>query len=593
MYATPTVNNPVLRRKNFFSTLTEALDYASQGQTGYNFYSGAGELFAALPYATLREEARSLAKRLANMGVARGSRVALVADMNPDFVRFFFACQYAGLTPVPLPAQLQFGGRKAYVAQLKRLLSTCRAELAMAPDAFLPFLTDAAAGSNVRFLGTPQDYDVLTETQAPLNPVRPTDLAYLQYTSGSTQFPRGVMITQKAVLSNLLAIIQEGVKVREGDRAVSWLPFFHDMGLVGLLLCPMASQISVDFLNTMDFAMRPRLWLRLMSENRATISFSPPFGYELAARRLRDNDVHKYDLRSWRVAGVGAEMIRPESLRHFADRLRPSGFDDRAFLPCYGMAECSLAVCFGPQGQPLQTDHVDGNLLSEHQIAVPVDPKAGNGNGRSSTFVNCGLPLPGYELEIRNSAGRVLPERHCGTLYLRGSSVMSGYFGDPKSTRAVLSEDGWLNTGDIAYQIGSSVVITGREKDMIIIHGRNIWPQDIECLAELHPEVGTRNALAFSVPDPDGGEQAVVMVQCCLSDSRKSADLEERIHRLIRDELGIICKVALVPQDSLPHTTSGKPSRSSARKEYLRRTIMDQSPNRRRGVDIGAIPVPA
>jgi len=170
---------------------------------------------------------------------------------------------------------------------------------------------------------------------------------------------------------------------------------------------------------------------------------------------------------------------------------------------------------------------------------------------------------------------------------------MSGYFGDPKSTRAVLSEDGWLNTGDIAYQIGSSVVITGREKDMIIIHGRNIWPQDIECLAELHPEVGTRNALAFSVPDPDGGEQAVVMVQCCLSDSRKSADLEERIHRLIRDELGIICKVALVPQDSLPHTTSGKPSRSSARKEYLRRTIMDQSPNRRRGVDIGAIPVPA
>jgi len=593
MYATPTVNNPVLRRKNFFSTLTEALDYASQGQTGYNFYSGAGELFAVLPYATLREEARSLAKRLANMGVARGSRVALVADMNPDFVRFFFACQYAGLTPVPLPAQLQFGGRKAYVAQLKRLLSTCRAELAMAPDAFLPFLTDAAAGSNVRFLGTPQDYDVLTETQAPLNPVRPTDLAYLQYTSGSTQFPRGVMITQKAVLSNLLAIIQEGVKVREGDRAVSWLPFFHDMGLVGLLLCPMASQISVDFLNTMDFAMRPRLWLRLMSENRATISFSPPFGYELAARRLRDNDVHKYDLRSWRVAGVGAEMIRPESLRHFADRLRPSGFDDRAFLPCYGMAECSLAVCFGPQGQPLQTDHVDGNLLSEHQIAVPVDPKAGNGNGRSSTFVNCGLPLPGYELEIRNSAGRVLPERHCGTLYLRGSSVMSGYFGDPKSTRAVLSEDGWLNTGDIAYQIGSSVVITGREKDMIIIHGRNIWPQDIECLAELHPEVGTRNALAFSVPDPDGGEQAVVMVQCCLSDSRKSADLEERIHRLIRDELGIICKVALVPQDSLPHTTSGKPSRSSARKEYLRRTIMDQSPNRRRGVDIGAIPVPA
>ena len=592
MDATPTLNNPALRREGFFSTLTEALDYASQGQTGCNFYSGAGELFAVLPYATLRKEALSLAKKLVNTGVARGSRVALVADMHPDFVRFFFACQYAGLIPVPLPAQLQFGGRKPYVAQLKRLLSDCQAELAMAPDAFLSFLTDAAAGSNVRFSGTPQDYDVLAETRTPLNPLGPTELAYLQYTSGSTRFPRGVMISQKAVLSNLLAIIQEGVKVREGDRAVSWLPFFHDMGLVGLLLCPMASQISVDFLNTLDFAMRPRLWLKLMSENRATISFSPPFGYGLVARRLRDDDVHKYDLRSWRVAGVGAEMIRPESLMHFADRLRPSGFDDRAFLPCYGMAECSLAVCFGPQGQPLQTDHVDGNLLSEHQIAVPVDPQAGDGNGRSNTFVNCGLPLSGYELEIRDSAGRVLPERHCGTLYLRGPSVMSGYFGDPRSTRAVLSEDGWLNTGDSAYQIGSSVVITGREKDMIIIHGRNIWPQDIEYLAELQPEIGTRDALAFSVPGPEGEEQAVVMAQCCILDRQKSAELEDRIHRLIRDELGIICKVLLVPPDSLPHTTSGKPSRSSARKEYIRRTMMYQSANPKKEGYTGVIPSP-
>ena len=579
MEATPTLNNPVLLRKYSFSTLTEALDYASQGQTGYNFYSGTGELAAVLPYATLREEARVLAKKMTRMGAARGARVALVADMNPDFVRFFFACQYAGLTPVPLPAQLQFGGRKAYVAHLRRLLSDCQAELAMAPDAFLPFLTEAAEGSNVRFLGTPQGYDVLDETDASLNPVGPTDLAYLQYTSGSTHFPRGVMISQKAILSNISAIAQEGVKVREGDRAVSWLPFFHDMGLVGLLLCPMAILVSVDFINTRDFAKRPRLWLRLMSENRATISFSPPFGYELTARRLRDDDVHKYDLRSWRVAGVGAEMIRPEFLRHFADKLRPSGFDDRAFLPCYGMAECSLAVCFGPQGQSLQTDHVDADLLSEHQIAVPVDPRAGNGHARYNTFVNCGLPLSGYEVEIRNSAGQVIPERHCGTLYVRGPSVMSGYWGNPKSMQSVLTEDGWLNTGDLAYRIGSSVVITGREKDMIIVHGRNIWPQDIEHLAELQPDIGTRDALAFSVPGPDGEEQAIVMVQCCVSDEQKNADLAERIHRLIYDELGILCKVVLVPPDSLPLTTSGKPSRSSARKEYIRRTVPAQSTN--------------
>jgi len=247
--------------------------------------------------------------------------VALVADTNPDFVRFFFACQYAGLTPVPLPAQLQLGARKAYVTQLKRLLADCQAEMAMAPDAFLSFLTEAAEGLDLRFLGTPRDYDVLAETHKPLNPAEPTDLAYLQYTSGSTRFPRGVMISQKAVLSNLMSIIQEGVMAREGDRAVSWLPFFHDMGLVGLLLCPMATQASVDFLNTLHFAMRPRTWLKLMSENRGTVSISPPFGYELTARRFRDEDVDKYDLSSWRIAGVGAEMIHPESLRSFADNL--------------------------------------------------------------------------------------------------------------------------------------------------------------------------------------------------------------------------------------------------------------------------------
>jgi len=181
------------------------------------------------------------------------------------------------------------------------------------------------------------------------------------------------------------------------------------------------------------------------------------------------------------------------------------------------------------------------------------------------------VPLPGYELEIRDPAGRVLPDRHCGALYLRGPSVMSGYFGDPEATRAVLSEDGWLNTGDLAYRIGSRIFITGREKDLIIIHGRNIWPQDIECLAELQPEIRTRDASAFSVPDPEGKEQAVVMVQCRVSDKRKSAELKERIHRLISEELGIVCKVELAPRNSLPRTTSGKPSRSDARKEYLRR----------------------
>jgi len=575
MEATPTTNKLPSQNKKYFSTLTEALDYAAQGQTGYNFYSGGGKLYAVLSYAELQKEARMLARRLINLDATRGSRVALVANTHPDFVRFFFACQYAGLTPVPLPAQIQLGSREAYITQLERLLLTCQPKLAMATDDFLPFLTEAVAKLNVRFMGSPQDYDKLPESNTPLHPMGSTELAYLQYTSGSTRFPRGVMITQKAVLSNLLSIIKYGVKLRSGDRAVSWLPYFHDMGLVGLLLAPMAGQISVDYLSSRDFAMRPRLWLKLMSENRGTISFSPPFGYELTAWRLRADEVRNYDLRAWRVAGVGAEMIRTDSLEHFADLLKPSGFDERAFLPCYGMAECSLAVCFGPLGKGLQTDHVDTNLLTKQQKAVPVNPDTGN--GKSNIFANCGLPLPGYELEVRDSTGRLIPERQCGTLHVRGPSIMSGYFGDLKTTQSVISPGGWLNTGDLAYQIGDSVVITGREKDLIIINGRNIWPQDIEYLAELQPEIRIRDTSAFSLADSNGKELAVLMVQCRESDKQRLTDLKKRLHRLIFEELGIDCIIEFVPRNTLSHTTSGKPSRYRARKEYLKRIAANQS----------------
>ena len=314
-----------------------------------------------------------------------------------------------------------------------------------------------------------------------------------------------------------------------------------------------------------------------MSQNKGTISFSPPFGYELAARRIRDEEADQYDLTSWRVAGVGAEPIRTEPLEQFADLLAPSGFDRRSFVPCYGMAECSLAVTFAPLGQGADVDHVDIDALAGEQIARPHHLKQDNHAAHSTKFTNCGAPLPGYEIEIRNSKGQVLPERHCGTLYVRGPSIMSGYFGDLKSTREVLSADGWLNTGDLAYRVGKGIVITGREKDLIIINGRNIWPQDLEYLAEQQPEVRTGDASSFSIPDGNGEERAVMMVQCRESDDKKRADLQERLYSLIREEFGIDCLIELVPRNTLPRTTSGKLSRSGARQEYLKRVAAEQT----------------
>ena len=572
MESTPTENNIPLRGADF-KTLSRALDYASSGKTGYNFYDGRGRLKSVLPYAELQDQAREIARRLAALELERGSRVALIANTGPDFMRVFFACQYVGLVPVPLPATMFLGGRKAFEAQLRRLVRDCRAAAALAPADYLPFLLEAMEDDELAFVGEIAGLPApLADCQ--LRPSGVDEVAYLQYTSGSTRYPRGVIITQKAVMHNLAAIVRDGVRIREGDRCCSWLPYYHDMGLVGMVLAPMASQLSVDYLDTRDFAMRPRLWLELLSRNRATISFSPPFGYELCSHRLRDKPCDGYDLRAWRVAGVGAEIIRPEALAHFAEIMEQSGFDRRAFLPCYGMAECSLAVSFAELDKGYAVDAVDAENFSRGRVARAVDEV--EEVGRVREFVICGRPLPGFEVDIRDEEGRSLPERHCGTLFVRGDSVMSGYLDKEQETREVLSPEGWLNTGDLAYMLDGSLVITGREKDLIIVNGRNIWPQDIEFIAEQQPEVRPGDSSAFSITGSDGWEKAVLVVQCRELDQAARADLAMRLHARVREELGIECLVELVPRNTLPRTTSGKLSRSGARNGFLKRHPLEQ-----------------
>ncbi len=567
---TPTKNSVPFAAAEFRS-LAEALDYAAMGTTGLNFYNGKGRLATVLPYRQLRQEARQLARRLLGVTSGRGARVAVVAETDPDFMRFFFACQYAGLVPVPLPAAIHIGGHRGFIENLGRLLETCRAEAAFAPDTYLPLLKEACRGRGIQHVGGPEDFDRLPVHTGALAPAGPREMAYLQYTSGSTRFPRGVMVTQAQVMNNLHLIVRHGLQVKPEDRAVSWLPYYHDMGLVGFVLAPLAGQVSVDYLSPRSFAIRPKRWLGLISRNRASLSFSPPFGYELCMKNLRAKDIAQLDLRSWRVAGLGAEPIRPDPLRQFAERLRPAGFDARAFVAGYGMAECSLAVSFSPLGRGLQLDRVDRQGLAECDQALPMAAEAPAGIHADKVFVDCGKPLPGYEFEIRNDRGAILPERTVGTLFVRGPSVMAGYFGDPEATRGVLDAQGWLDTGDRAYRIGRRLVITGREKDMIIINGRNVWPQDLESLAESEPEVRTGDASAFAVRDAAGGERAVLVVQC-RNVARASADqLAERIRDHVLRSWGIACAVDLVPRNTLPRTTSGKLSRTRARRDYLRR----------------------
>jgi len=567
---TPTDSHVPLKTDGF-ATLPEALDYAAGGDSGLNFYDRKGNLRSVLSYAKLRDQARALASRLLSLGFERGSRVALIADTDPDFVRYFFACQYAGLVAVPLPAAVHLGGRSALVEKLRGLLEASSAVAAMAPKEFLAFLQEAASGLGIAHLGTPEYFDGLIPSEEPICPLAAEETAYLQYTSGSTRFPRGVVVKQKAVMSNLSGITSHGLQVRLGDRAVSWLPFYHDMGLVGFLLAPLASQISVDYLATRDFAMRPRLWPALISRNRGTISYSPTFGYSLCARRLAESDTAELDLSSWRIAGVGAEPIRADVLDEFAGVMASAGFGKKAFLASYGMAECSLAVSFAPLAKGIEIDVIDSQRLAEFNEAVPVGTDNESTNRRATHFVLCGTTLPNHEVAVRDSQGKELPERKCGTVFVRGPSLMSEYLDNPEATREVLEDDGWLNTGDLGYLIDGQLVITGREKDLIIINGRNIWPQDLEFLAEEMPEIRPRDTAAFSISGSQKEEMAVIVVQFRLTDEQLRKNFVERLELAVREEFGIDCLIELVPPHTLPHTSSGKLSRSTARREFLER----------------------
>ena len=555
-----------------YTNLVDALEYAAQGKTGFNFYDGRGRLSDTLSYADLRNEARVIARRLLSLGCERGARVGIIAETEPMFHRFFFACQYAGLIPVALPAGIQLGAHGAYVSQVRRMLKSCGASIVVAPDTHANFMEEAVEGLDLLMAGKQTDFDALPEADVEFEPLGADDPAYLQYTSGSTSFPRGVEVTQKTVLNNLMEIARYGLKLDQDDRFVSWLPFYHDMGLVGFILVPLIGQLSVDYLGSRTFAMRPRLWLKLLSDNGGTISSAPTFGYALCAKRLRPSDIEGYDLSNWRAACVGAERINPEPLQEFADILEPCGFDQNAFVACYGMAECVLATSFAPLGEGLNVDLVDKKVMADTGEARPSQGDALS----TSAYVDCGKLLPGFEFSILDDNGVEMPNRHCGQIYLKGPSVMRGYFHDKQSTSEVLSEDGWLNTGDIGYRIDNHLVITSRSKDVIIIKGRNIWPYDLEVLAQQTCGVKLGGVAAFSVSLDNSEEQAVLVVETKEKDPDSRLHIIEDISQSIHAHFGINVQIDLTPRGTLPRTSSGKLSRSQSKQDYLaRKTLSD------------------
>jgi len=564
--ATPT-EDALPRRFADFDTLGEALDYAASGARGLNFHDARGTLTRPYPFAELREDALACARRLIASGVKPEERIALVAETGPEFAALFFGVVYAGAWPVPLPLPTSFGGRDSYIEQLRVQLASCDPKMLIFPPELAQMASAAAQAAGVEGI----DWDSFATREAPettLPQASPDAIAYLQYSSGSTRFPHGVAITHHALLNNLAAH-SHGMKIQDSDRCISWLPWYHDMGLVGCFLSPIANQVSTDYLKTEDFARRPLAWLDMISRNPGTsVSYSPTFGYDICARRISSQTKasDRFDLSRWRLAGNGADMIRPDVMQSFVDAFADAGFQATAFLPSYGLAEATLAVSIMPPGEGIRVE-----LVEETQLSGGGDSLAANDGPRPQRFraiVNCGKPVRDMAVEIREEDGTPLPDGAIGKLWCKGPSVMVGYFRDQEATDACMV-DGWLDTGDMAYMSDGYIYIVGRAKDMIIVNGKNHWPQDIEWAVEQLPGFKAGDIAAFAITTPGGEETPAVLVQCRSSDDEERARLRDEIRERVRAVTGMNCVIELIPPRTLPRTSSGKLSRAKARNLYL------------------------
>jgi len=560
----PTPNlDPRPRRFADFGTFCEALDFAAQGPCGLNFHDARAVLTHAYPYAQLRADALMAAQRLIAHGIRAGDRVALIAETGPDFTALFCGAMYAGAWPVPLPLPTSFGGKENYIEQIAVQLGSSDPALLLFPEELEGMCAIAAERQGCRGMS----WSAFAQT-APAGVALPTPdpdaISYLQYSSGSTRFPHGVAVTHRALLANL-AGHSHGMAFQPGDRAISWLPLYHDMGLVGCFLSPVANQVSVDYLRTEDFARRPLAWLDLISRNPGTtLSYSPTFGYDICARRISSQShvAERFDLSRWRVAGNGADMIRPDVMQSFVNAFADAGFKAASFLPSYGLAEATLAVTLMPPGEGIRVELVEEERLS----GAPRDLSR---PARYRAIVNCGVAVRGMDLEVRGETGESLAHHHIGKVWCRGTSVMHSYFRDAEATEACMV-GGWLDTGDMGYLNEEGYLfIVGRAKDMIIINGKNHWPQDIEWAVEQLPGFHQGDIAAFSLQTETGEETAAVLVHCRVSDPAERLKLRNAVAEKVRSILGHPAVVELVPPRTLPRTSSGKLSRAKAKKLYL------------------------
>jgi 1-acyl-sn-glycerol-3-phosphate acyltransferase len=581
-------------------TLVEVLEWHAERHPRRRhllFYPGEGAP-QALTYGDLLGRARRTAVGLRVAGVERGQAVALMLPSGHDYFVAFFGVLLAGAVPVPLypPAR-----RSQIEDHLRRQAGILKTSQAVALVTFPEVMTVARllraqleglgrvatvaeleAGSG----GVEAEGAGAAEGSAGRGGGGPAaeDLALLQFTSGSTGRPKGVMLTHANLLANLRAI-GKAVAIGPGDVVVSWLPLYHDMGLIGAWMASLYYGMPLVLMSPLSFLARPARWLQVLSRHRGTLSAAPNFAYELCARKVADEELAGVDLSAWRFALNGAEPVSPEAMRRFTARFRGHGFRPEAMAPVYGLAECSLALAFPPLGRGPVVDVVEREPFERSGRAVPAPPAAvetgtagtdgpegapgGGGAERVLRFAGCGVPLPGHDLRVVDAAGHEVGERQEGRLQFRGPSATSGYFRDPEATRRLRQGD-WLDSGDRAYTVGREVFVTGRDKDIIIRAGRNLYPHELE---EAVGEVaGVRKGCVavFGVADPESGTERLVV----LAETREQQEpVRQRLREAVQDAVVALLgepadEVVLAPPHAVPKTSSGKVRRAASRELY-------------------------
>ncbi|HMY19268.1 MAG TPA: fatty acyl-AMP ligase [Polyangium sp.] len=503
-------------------------------------------------YTELWMEAAGRAKVLREFGWAKGDRIGLILPEPDEFVLSFMGALVAGLVAVPMYPPPTLAKMDAYGDTVRHILRASGARGLITNDTMKAFvdsqLLERGENRNTVF---ERDIRGQTGNDYALPDVFPNDLAFLQFTSGSTAEPKGVMVTHENLRVNSHAIMFEGLRSTPDDRGVSWLPLYHDMGLIGFVIAPIFASVQVVFLPTSSFIRRPSIWLDTIHKHRGTITFAPNFAFELATRAINPNVSAAWDLSCLRALGCGAEPIVPDVLRTFLKRFEPNGLSHQSILPCYGMAEATLAITFHQLGTSLVTDCVDATSLSSGR-AEPAKK-----DEPTLEFVSCGQTFSEHEVEIVNAADHILQEREVGEIRVRGPSVTTGYYGNEEATANVF-RDGWLYTGDLGYHVDGHLFICGRLKDLIILHGKNYYPQDIERVASKMDGIRDGQCVAFSRIGPQGAEEAVLVAE-----SKRTGDarrkLVEDVTSAVRAECGVVlAEIVFIKRGTLPKTSSGK-----------------------------------